>query len=67
MEYSVRLGPHALWQLSRWGLSDFLLVEVYLQLREEMPRGPMQNLHRDEDGPGSHFVFECRYPDATRF
>ena len=56
-----------LWQISRWGLSDFLLVEVYLQLREEMPRAPLQNLHRDDDGPGSLFVFECRDPADPRF
>ena len=67
MEYSVRLRPRVVWQIARWGLSDFLLVEVYLQLREEMPRSTMQNLHRDVDGPGSYFVFECRDPDATRF
>ena len=67
MEYVVRLGPRVVWQIGRWGLSDFLLVEVYLQLREEMPRAPLRTLHRDEDHSGSHFVFECRDPGDHRF
>ena len=67
MEYSVRLRPRVVWQIARWGLSDFLLVEVYLRLREEMPRAPLQNLHRDADGPGSLFAFESRDPGDPRF
>lgn len=67
MEYVVRLRPRVVRQLSRWGLSDFLLVEVYLQLREEMPRAPLHNLQRDIDRPGSLFVFESRDPGDTRF
>ncbi len=30
MEYTARIHQRVLWQIARWGLSDFLLVEVYL-------------------------------------
>lgn len=57
MEYEIRLHPRVAWRIARWGLSDYLLVEVYLTLREVLGANPMQHLVRDEGGDGSFFSF----------
>lgn len=66
IEYRLRLHPRVARQISRWGLSDFLLVEVYLRLRE-LPGNPSTLLVRDPDSQGSLFVAESVDPDSPRF
>ena|SRR5258708_2237406 len=58
MGYTVRLSKRVKWQIPRWGLSDTMLVDVYLQLKDYLSMGePPWYLHRDPDGPGSLYAF----------
>ena len=66
MEYRLRLHPRIGWKISRWGLSEFLLMEAYIHLHD-LPQDPMTYLHRDQDGPGNLFVFDARDPDSPDF
>jgi len=61
------MHPRVLWQIGRWGLSDFMLVEVYLQLRESLASDPGRLLFRDPPRPGSFFVFDARDPGDPNF
>jgi hypothetical protein len=65
--YSVRLHPRVSWQIARWGLSDFMLVEVYLHLKEELTSDPPFYLGFDRVGPGAYYVFEARDPQDPDF
>jgi len=67
MDFSIRLHPRVRNQMAGWGLSDFLLVEVYLNLREQLGSGPIEHLLRDPEGNGSFFVFETRDPADPHF
>ena len=68
MGYSIRLHPRVARQISRWGLSDYLLVEVYLALREELAANPTQHLAVDPDASqGMLYAFARRDPDSPRF
>lgn len=67
MDFAVRLFPPVTRQISQWGLSEIMLVEVYLALREVLPQAPMQHLHRDVTGSGCLFVFSRRDPAAPNF
>jgi hypothetical protein len=67
MEYTLRLHPDVARQIAQWGLSDFLIVEVYLALREDLPSAPMHRLYRDTEGRGSVYAFLRRDPDDARF
>jgi hypothetical protein len=61
------LSPVVKWQLQRWGLSDYLLVEVYLAL-QDLASNPVDHLHRDPGGdPGALYVFRRTDPDDPRF
>jgi hypothetical protein len=62
MDYKIRLHPRVLKQIGGWGLSESLLVDVYLKLREELCKSPFDHLHRDPDGSGSLYVFETFDP-----
>jgi hypothetical protein len=44
-----------------------MLVEVYLKLREELGLFSLNRLHRDENGPGSLYVFDARDPQDPGF
>jgi hypothetical protein len=68
MEYTVRIHQRVMWQIARWGLSDYLLVEVYLALRSELADNPLDHLHRDSEGDGGAlYVFARVDPDSPRF
>lgn len=67
VEFQIRLHPRVRNQLIGWGLSEFLLVEVYLQLREKLGQNPIDHLHRDTEGDGNFFVFETRDPGDPHF
>jgi hypothetical protein len=68
MEYEYRLHRRVLAQITRWGLSDFLLVELYLALDEVLSANPVGNLRRDPDGgPGAIFSCWSIDPDSPRF
>jgi hypothetical protein len=64
MRYTSIIHPNVMRQIRQWGLSDFLLVEVYLSLREELAADPVRHLHRDPDGSDSFYVFEKIDPDS---
>ncbi len=69
MEYEIRFHPKVVKQVARWGLSDYLLVEVYQALREELAADPLGHIHRDADRPqhGGFFVFDRRDPYSPLF
>jgi hypothetical protein len=67
MGYTARFHQRVLGQIAGWGLSDTLLVEVYLALREELVGDPLGRLHRDPDGGGALFAFDRMDPDSPRW
>jgi hypothetical protein len=52
MSWKVTIRPLAMEQIARWRLSDFLLVEINLRLREQLPENPSSLLVR------SHVPFD---------
>ncbi|MBI3407874.1 MAG: hypothetical protein HY040_05900 [Planctomycetes bacterium] len=46
MPYRVVLRPSVAKAISQWGLSDFMLVEVYIRLREQLAADPTRLLMR---------------------
>jgi hypothetical protein len=68
MGYLIRLHDRVARQIARWGLSEYLLVEVYLALREELGANPSQHLAVDPDtAQGMLYAFARRDPDSPRF
>jgi hypothetical protein len=68
MEYTYRLHPRVMGQIAKWGLSDNLLVDVYLALREELPSHPSLYLIKDpDDSPGMLYPFDRVDPNSPRF
>ena len=64
MPYRVRILPPAVRQIGSWGLSDFVLVDVYLRLREQLPNRPADQLApaAEADG-GMLFPFDLVDPE----
>ena len=48
MPFKVVILPQAKRQISTWQLPDFVFVEVYIQLCENLPKNPPQYLKREE-------------------
>ncbi len=46
MSYRVRIRKSASAQIASWNLSDSMLVEVHLRLREQLAQSPTTHLHR---------------------
>ena len=67
MEYEVRLHPRVQWRIARWGLSDYLFVELHLTLCELLGTNPAEVLLRDEGGDGSFFSFMRTDPASPFF
>ena len=64
MSFAVRVRESVQRQIARWGLPDFLLVEAYLRLTEDLKENPAQRLVRAETPfDGMVFYFSCVDPD----
>ena len=62
MPYQVVILPRAARQIASWHLSDFVLVEVHLRLREDLAQNPSQKLQRQEM-PFDGMVYRFRMID----
>lgn len=69
MEYKIRLHPRVRNQIAGWGLSDDLLVEIHLQLRETLGVHPVAHLQHDrgESGNANLFTYGLRDPADPNF
>lgn len=65
--YVLRFHPFVAHQMARWGLSDYLMVELHLALRDDLAVDPVRRLHRDPDGPDGLYAAERIDPDSPRF
>lgn len=64
MSYRTRILPPAVRQISSWGLSSTMLVEVYLRLREHLPDRPSTRLAPTSEADGGMlFPFEMVDPE----
>ncbi len=66
MEYTIRLDPLVRRQIIGWKLSDSLLVDVYLRLKEDLGRSPTSALSIDPswfDAQGMVYGFELIDPE----
>jgi hypothetical protein len=58
MSYRVTVQPHVGRKIAGWGLSDGVLVEVWINLREVLPTAPTMFLRRaSEPFDGMNFEF----------
>jgi hypothetical protein len=57
MQYRVKISSQVAKKIRSWGLSDYLLVEIYLQLNERLPLNPQLSLRRTET-PFEGMVFD---------
>ncbi|HYT93010.1 MAG TPA: hypothetical protein VEL76_30110 [Gemmataceae bacterium] len=67
MEYEIQFHRRAAWQIPRWGLSDYLLVELYLTLREVLAANPAEHLTHDPEGDGAFFSLMRTDPESPFF
>jgi hypothetical protein len=68
MEYTARIHIDVARRIRQWGLSDYLLVEVYLALREDLAADPVRHLYPDPDRRGGAFyVFDRVDPESRRW
>jgi hypothetical protein len=66
VEYRTRLDPLVRRQLTRWNLSDSLLVDVHLRLNDELARSPTTVLRTDPawfGAEGMVYGFDLIDPD----
>lgn len=63
MSYGIRVHPSVLASIASWGLTDSMLVDVYLKLRETLAANPVMHLRRDPHGNGSFYTFSLRTDD----
>ncbi|MCI0462660.1 MAG: hypothetical protein L0Z62_37400 [Gemmataceae bacterium] len=52
MPYRTRILPLAGRQIRSWGLSDFVVVEVYLRLTERLANQPAQQMYPSAEPDG---------------
>src|ERR1700724_2671156 len=57
MRYRVKIEPYVPKRIRSWGLSDSILVDVYLWLNDRLPLDPLHSLRRVEN-PFEGMVFE---------
>jgi hypothetical protein len=65
VEYQVRLDALVRRQIIGWKLSDTLLIDVHLRLRDELPLSPTTFLERDPNwfgGEGMVYGFDLVDP-----
>jgi hypothetical protein len=62
MSFKVRIRPEVARKIAGWGLSDPVLVEVYLRLREVLPLDPLACLRRVVK-PFDGMVYEFSFVD----
>jgi len=62
MSYGVLIRPTVSRKISQWGLSDFVLVDVYLYLNEVLPTDPLGLLRRTRH-PFDGMVYEFNFID----
>jgi hypothetical protein len=69
MEYVVHPRPQVRRRISQWGLSDYLLVELYLLLAEGLAADPPRYLQPDPSDPDAphRCHVELVDPDDPRF
>ena len=64
MTYRTVIRPSVQKKIATWGLSDYVLVDVYLRLRELLPADPLRNLMRVADPfDGMVYRFELIDPE----
>ena len=65
MQYKVQLDALVRRQMTRWNLSDELLIDVHIRLQDELPRSPTTLLQQDPawfDSEGMVFGFDLIDP-----